>query len=89
MAKTKKELADLAIRLFANIDQADQWDNYSMTEKCIRHVDKKFLLEIIEDLKGSVESNVQFGGKFLLDDEETVQEILKEARKVLGESDEL
>ena len=89
MAKTKKELADLAIRLFDNIDQADQWDNYSMTEKCIRHVDRKFLLEIIEDLKDSVESNVQFGGKFLLDDEETVQEILKEARKVLGESDEL
>ena len=34
MAKnmTKKDLAALAVRLFNNIDQADQWDNYNMKE---------------------------------------------------------
>lgn len=88
MAKTKKELADLAVRLFANIDQSDQWDNYNMTEKCFEHVDKKFLIELIRDLKDSVEHNVQWD-KYLVDDEETIQEALADARKVLGEMDEL
>lgn len=89
MAKTKKELAELAIRLFANIDQSDQWDNYNMTERCFEHVDRKFLLSIIDDLKSSVETNIQFGGKYLVDDEDVVQKALAEARKVLGEKDEL
>jgi hypothetical protein len=87
--KTKKELAELATRLFNNIDQANQWDNYSLTEKCFEHVDKAFLLEIIDDLKSSVETNVHFGGRFLLDDDDAVAELLKEAREVLGENDEL
>jgi hypothetical protein len=89
MAKTKKELAELAIRLFSNIDQSDQWDNYNMTERCFEHVDKKFLLSIIDDLKSSVEANIRFGGKYLVDDEDVVQEALAQARKVLGEIDEL
>lgn len=87
MAKTKKELAALAVRLFANIDQANQWDNYNMTEKCFEHVDKTFLLTIIADLKDSVQSNVEYD-RFLCDDDETIQEALKEARKVLGEDEE-
>ena len=91
MAKnmTKKDLAELAIRLFANIDQSDQWDNYSMTEECIKHVDKKFLLHLIDDLRTSVKSNVEYGGKYLVDDDEEVERILREAGKILGEDDEL
>lgn len=89
MANTKKELAELAIRLFANIDQSDQWDNYSMTEECFKHVDKKFLLYIIKDLKDSVEMNIENGGKYLVDDEDVIDEALSKARKVLGEDDEL
>lgn len=87
--RTKKELAELAIRLFANIDQSDQWDNYSMTEECIKHVDKKFLLRFIDDLRTSVKSNVDYGGKYLVDDDEEVERILREAGEVLGENDEL
>lgn len=87
MAKTKNELAALAVRLFANIDQSDQWDNYGMTESMFEHVDKKFLLKLIEDLKTSVETNVEYGGQYLADDDDVVQEALKEARKVLGEPD--
>ena len=87
--RTKKELAELAIRLFANIDQSDQWDNYSKTEECIKHVDKKFLLRLIDDLRTSVKSNVDYGGKYLVDDDEEVERILREAGEVLGENDEL
>ena len=90
MAKniTKKDLAALAVRLFNNIDQADQWDNYNMTEKCFEHVDKAFLLTIIEDLKGSVECNLRHTDRFFVDDEEEVKNLLARARKVLGEDDE-
>jgi hypothetical protein len=88
MAKNKKELAELAIRLFANIDQANQWDNYNMTEQCMRHVDNSFLIYLISHLKDAVEQNVA-EGKYLCDDDITIQNALRDARKVLGETNEL
>lgn len=55
----KKELADLAVRFFNNIDQAEQFEITTL----FYHCDKKFLLEIIADLAETVEENVSEKGK--------------------------
>lgn len=52
---TKKELAEIAIKLFNNIDQAEQFDVYEL----FYHCDKKFLLDVISRLKEIVEENVE------------------------------
>ena len=46
MAKTKKELAELAVKLFDNIDQADQFD----IKDLFYHCDNAFLLYLINCL---------------------------------------
>ena len=87
MAKTKKELADLAIQLFNNIDQGDQTPDI---DEMFRHLDKQHLLTVIGEMKGSVEQNIRYGKhEYLLNDDDEITEMLKEARKVLGEEDEL
>ena len=55
----KKELADLAVRLFHNIDQAEQFDVIPL----FYHCDNKFLLQIIERLAEAVKDNVAERGK--------------------------
>lgn len=52
---TKKELAEIAIKLFNNIDQAEQFNIYEL----FYHCDKKFLLDIISRLKEIVEENIE------------------------------
>lgn len=87
MAKTKQELAELAIRLFNNIDQADQGPDMN---KVFRHLDKSHLMTLIEEMKCAVEQNVEFGKhELLLNDKDEIEGMLEEARKVLGEDDEL
>ena len=51
----KKELADLAVRLFNNIDQAEQFN----VNELFYHCDNKFLLETIERLVETVKYNVE------------------------------
>ena len=84
MAKNKKELAELVWRLFANIDEANQ--SLDMME-IFNHLDNAYLLHLIKELKETVEQNIEWN-QFLCDDEETLQETLAEARKVLGEPKE-
>ena len=84
MAKNKKELADIVWRLFANIDEANQ--GLDMME-LFKHLDNSYLLYLIKDLKETVEQNIEWG-QYLCDDEETLKETLKKARKALGEPDE-
>ncbi len=55
----KKELADLALRLFGNIDQAEQFN----VNELFYHCDNKFLLETIANLAESVKENVAERGK--------------------------
>ena len=55
----KKDLADLAVRLFNNIDQAEQFN----VNELFYHCDNKFLLEIIESLAETVKENVAEKGK--------------------------
>ena len=50
----KKELANLAVRLFNNIDQAEQFD----VNELFYHCDNKFLLEIIKGLSETMKENV-------------------------------
>lgn len=57
----KKELANLAVRLFNNIDQAEQFN----VNELFYHCDNKFLLEIIESLSETVKENVaERGNRF-------------------------
>lgn len=82
----KQELADLAVRLFNNIDQAEQ---FNVTE-LFYHCDNKYLLEIIESLAESVKRNVAEKGKMFsmrgenisVDDEE-LEEIFTLVGKTL------
>lgn len=55
----KKDLADLAVRLFHNIDQAEQFE----VTRLFYHCDNKFLLDIIQELAESVKDNVAEKGK--------------------------
>ena len=83
MAKTKKELAELAIRLFNNIDQGDQAPDI---DEMFRHLDKQHLLKVIGEMKHAVEQNIEYGNyEYQLNDDDEIEDMLKEARKVLGE----
>ena len=86
MAKKKKELAELVIRLWDNIDQADQGPD--MTE-LFKHLDNAYLLSLIKDFRDAVKSNINFNKyELLLHDGEDLHEMLEEARKALGEPKE-
>ncbi len=51
----KKDLADIAVRLFNNIDQAEQFN----VNELFYHCDNKFLLEKIQSLAETVKYNVE------------------------------
>lgn len=55
--KNKNELAEIAIRLYINVDEADQFAD--LIPELIRHCDKSFLLDLIDRLKDSVEYNLE------------------------------
>lgn len=76
---TKKELANLAINLFNNLDQADQFD----VERMFYHLDNKFLLELIEEMKDDVLYNLDNQPKYILNSEEEMAEIFAMVDKVL------
>ena len=73
---TKKELAETAIRLFGNIDQADQ---FSINDLFL-HCDKKFLVKTIYDLLETIEEN---DGKYVADTA-YIEEFVADAKKVLS-----
>ena len=75
----KKELAKLAVNLFDNIDQADQFDVYELFE----HLDKAFLLKLIEDFYNAILQNKELGRTFYTMSEDEVEEVLAKARKIL------
>lgn len=87
MAKTKKDLAELAIKLYNNIDQADQAPDM---DEIFHHLDKSHLLVLISAMRDSVKQNIKYNKyELLLSDDEEIEGMLEEARKVLGEKDEL
>ena len=86
MAKNKKELAELVIRLWENIDQADQGPDMN---ELFKHLDNAYLLYLIQDFRDAVQSNIDFNKyELLFSDEADLEDMLEEARKVLGEPKE-
>lgn len=84
---TKVQLADLAIKLFNNIDHGDQFANGGTQDEMFYHCDKQFLLKLIENFMECVEDNKKYAQHNILSDEDELEEMLSEARKVLGLDD--
>lgn len=80
----KKELAKLAVNLFDNIDQADQFDVYEL----FNHLDNAFLLKLIEDFYNTILQNKELGRTFYTMSEDEVEEVLAKARKILKIEDD-
>ena len=76
---TKKELANLAISLFNNLDQAEQFD----VDRMFYHLDNKFLLELIEEMEEDVLYNLDNQPEYILNSEEKMEEILSKVDKIL------
>ena len=85
---TKTQLADLAIKLFNNIDHGDQFANTGRQEEMFHHCDKAFLLVLIEDFLNSIKQNQIYDKHLFLIPEEELEELVAEAKKVLGITDD-
>lgn len=72
---TKKELAETAIQLFGNIDQADQFT----IEDLFYHCDNKFLVKTIYELLETIEEN---NGRHVAD-KDYIEGFVAEAKVVL------
>lgn len=73
---TKKELADVAIQLFGNIDQADQFSINDL----FYHCDNKYLVKLIYELLETIEQN---NGKYVVD-KQYIEQFVEEAQEVLS-----
>lgn len=80
----KKELAKLAINLFDNIDQADQFDVYEL----FYHLDKAFLLKLIEEFYTTILQNKELGRTFYTMSDDEVEDVMAKARKILKVEDD-
>ena len=74
---TKNQLASLAINLFDNIDEANQFD----PNELFFHCDKAYLLHLIEDFLDTIERN---DGRYCLMPEDELAEAITKAKKLLG-----
>lgn len=77
---TKNQLATLAINLFDNIDEANQFD----PNELFYHCDKAYLLHLIEDFLDTIESNA---GRYCLMPEDELAKAVAKAEKLLGRED--
>lgn len=80
----KKELVKLAINLFDNIDQADQFDVYELFE----HLDKAFLLKLIDGFYNIILENKALNRNFHTMPDEELEEVMMKARKILKIEDD-
>ena len=80
----KKELAKLAINLFDNIDQADQFDPYEL----FYHLDNAYLLYLIGDFYDTIKQNEHLGLNFTSMPKEELNEVMVKARKILKIKDD-
>lgn len=77
---TKRELANLAIKLFNNLDQAEQFD----VDRMFHHLDNKFLLELIKEMNEDVLYNLDNQPEHILNSEEEMREIFAMVNKILN-----
>lgn len=80
----KKELAQLAINLFDNIDQADQFNPYEP----FYHLDNAYLLYLIGDFYETIKQNKRLGLDFTSMSKEELNEVMAKARKILKIQDD-
>lgn len=74
--KSKNELAEIALRLYKNVDEAEQFSDY--IPELIRHCDKAFLIKLIKSLKSSVEDNLEYyRSDTIVDDPDELREFLE------------
>ena len=74
--KSKNELAEIALRLYNNMDEAEQFSGH--IPELIRHCDKAFLIDLIENLKVSVEYNLEYyDPEIVMDDPDELREFLE------------
>ena len=85
--RPRSELAELAIRLKHNLDEAEQFEVY--IDNLIRHCDKDYLLRLLYELCDPVEDNIEKfeSGRIyesnIMDDPEELKQIIKEIREEL------
>lgn len=80
----KCELAEIAIKLKNNVDEAEQFSNY--INDLIRHCDKDFLLYLIKCMVDSVEFNLTTNGHFkenIFDDTTELKDLIRFIREEL------
>ena len=83
MAKSKRELGDIALGLFKNIDEAEQFSSHM--DELFYHLDRKYLLHQISDLYEAVKDNLTRGdSEILLYSEEDIEELLNKVEKLLN-----
>ena len=85
--RPRSELAELAIRLKNNLDEAEQFECY--INQLIKHCDKEYLLRLLYELCSPVEDNIEKfeSGRIyesnIVDDPEELKRIIKEIREEL------
>lgn len=85
--RPRSELAELAIRLKRNLDEAEQFECY--INQLIKHCDKDYLLRLLYELCSPVEDNIEKfeSGRIyesnIVDDPEELKRIIKEIREEL------
>ena len=85
--RPRSELAELAIRLKRNLDEAEQFECY--INQLISHCDKEYLLRLLYELCDPVEDNIKKfeSGRIyesnIVDDPKELKQIIKEIREEL------
>lgn len=77
----KREIAELAIRLYNNLDEAEQFSQ--RIPEMIRHLDEAFLLELLKGLKEAVEDNIENRHEVLIDDKKDLDIFIVRANEIL------
>lgn len=80
----KSELADIAIKLRNNVDEAEQFSDY--INGLIRHCDKTYLLYLIKCMADSVEYNLTCCNSFkenVNDDPDELRDLIKFVKEKL------
>ena len=83
--RSRKEIADIVLRLKNNLDESEQFENY--VNELIRHCEKSYLLSIIPCLCESVEYNLELYNRgyieksCICDCPDKLEEFIKEIRE--------
>lgn len=80
----KKELAQLAINLLDNIDNADQFDYIDL----FYHLDNAYLYRLIGEFYETIKENERLGRDFTTMSKDELKAVMTKARKILKIEDD-